>query len=104
MRILQGKLVAMQEWVKATGARVCIVFEGVDSAGKGARSGDNRANQPSRVRAHRLGRPRTPPSQSQMYIQRYIAHFPSAGEVVIFDRSLQHLALALEAVWGNVMA
>ena len=38
MRILQGELVAMQEWVKATGARVCIVFEGVDRAGKGARS------------------------------------------------------------------
>jgi polyphosphate kinase len=35
MRVLQGELVAMQEWVKATGARVCIVFEGVDSAGKG---------------------------------------------------------------------
>ena len=58
MRILQGELVAMQEWVKATGARVCIVFEGVDQRGQGGHDpADHRANEPAGVQAHRPARP-----------------------------------------------
>ena len=76
MRVLQGELVAMQEWVKATGARVCIVFEGVDSAGKGGTIRRITERTSPRVFKH-IALP-TPDERekSQMYIQRYIAHFP----------------------------
>ena len=99
MRRLQGELVAMQEWVKATGARVCIVFEGVDSAGKGGTIQRITERTSPRVFKH-VALP-APDSrvQSQMYIQRYIDHFPSAGEVVIFDRSWYNRA-GVEPVLG----
>src|SRR5947209_12149739 len=87
MRVLQGELVAMQEWVKATGARVCIVFEGVDSAGKGGTIRRITERTSPRVFKHIALPAPDARTKSQMYIQRYIAHFPSAGEVVIFDRS-----------------
>src|SRR3954464_14638688 len=79
---LQGELVAMQEWVKATGAKVCIVFEGRDTAGKGGtikRIVDRVRPRVFRVLA--LPAP-TDREKTQMYIQRYLAHFPAAGEVV----------------------
>src|SRR5205807_4707820 len=99
MRVLQGELVAMQEWVKATGARVCIVFEGVDSAGKGGTIRRITERTSPRVFKHIALPAPDARTKSQMYIQRYIAHFPSAGEVVIFDRSWYNRA-GVEPVMG----
>jgi polyphosphate kinase 2 len=96
---LQGELVAMQEWVKASGAKVCVVFEGRDTAGKGGtikRITDRVSPRVFRVVA--LPTP-TEREKSQMYAQRYITHFPSAGEVVIFDRSWYNRA-GVEPVMG----
>ena len=87
MRRLQGELVAMQEWVKGTGAKVCIVFEGLDSAGKGGTIRRITERTSPRVFKHIALPTPTEREKSQMYIQRYIAHFPAAGEVAIFDRS-----------------
>jgi polyphosphate kinase 2 len=99
MRILQGELVAMQEWVKATGARVCVVFEGVDSAGKGGTIRRITERTSPRVFKHIALPAPDARVRSQMYIQRYVAHFPSAGEVVIFDRSWYNRA-GVEPVMG----
>ena len=99
MRILQGELVAMQEWVKATGARVCIVFEGLDSAGKGGTIRRITERTSPRVFKHVALPTPTEREKSQMYVQRYMAHFPSAGEVVIFDRSWYNRA-GVEPVMG----
>ena len=99
MRILQGELVAMQEWVKATGARICIVFEGVDSAGKGGTIRRITERTSPRVFKHIALPAPDARVRSQMYVQRYIAHFPSAGEVVIFDRSWYNRA-GVEPVLG----
>ena len=99
MRVLQGELVAMQEWVKATGARVCIVFEGVDSAGKGGTIKRITDRTSPRVFKHIALPAPDARVKSQMYIQRYMAHFPSAGEVVIFDRSWYNRA-GVEPVLG----
>ena len=99
MRVLQGELVAMQEWVKATGARVCVVFEGVDSAGKGGTIRRITERTSPRVFKHIALPAPDARVKSQMYVQRYIAHFPSAGEVVIFDRSWYNRA-GVEPVMG----
>ena len=99
MRVLQGELVAMQEWVKATGARVCVVFEGVDSAGKGGTIRRITERTSPRVFKHIALPAPDARVKSQMYIQRYMAHFPSAGEVVIFDRSWYNRA-GVEPVMG----
>ncbi len=99
MRILQGELVAMQEWVKATGAKVCIVFEGLDSAGKGGTIRRITERTSPRVFKHVALPVPTEREKSQMYIQRYIEHFPAAGEVVIFDRSWYNRA-GVELVLG----
>src|SRR4051812_42576614 len=87
MRRLHGELVAMQEWVKATGAKVAIVFEGRDTAGKGGTIKRITERVSPRVfKVVALSAP-TERERSQMYVQRYMSHFPAAGEVVIFDRS-----------------
>ena len=99
MRVLQGELVAMQEWVKSTGARVCVVFEGVDSAGKGGTIRRITERTSPRVFKHIALPAPDERVRSQMYVQRYIAHFPSAGEVVIFDRSWYNRA-GVEPVMG----
>jgi len=99
MRVLQGELVAMQEWVKATGAKVCIVFEGLDSAGKGGTIRRITERTSPRVFKHIALPTPTEREKSQMYVQRYIAHFPSAGEVAIFDRSWYNRA-GVEPVMG----
>jgi polyphosphate kinase len=99
MRILQGELVAMQEWVKTTGARVCILFEGVDSAGKGGTIRRITERTSPRVFKHIALPAPDARVKSQMYVQRYIAHFPSAGEVAIFDRSWYNRA-GVELVLG----
>jgi len=99
MRLLHGELVAMQEWVKATGAKVCIVFEGRDTAGKGGTIKRITERVSPRVfRVVALSAP-TEREKSQMYIQRYLPHFPAAGEVVIFDRSWYNRA-GVEPVMG----
>ena len=87
LRKLHGELVAMQEWVKATGAKVCIVFEGRDTAGKGGTiKAITERVSPRVFRVVALPAP-TEREKSQMYLQRYVPHFPAGGEVVIFDRS-----------------
>src|SRR5262245_61237253 len=73
MRLLQGELVAMQEWVKATGAKICIVFEGLDSAGKGGTIRRITERTSPRVFKHIALPTPTEREKSQMYIQRYIA-------------------------------
>jgi polyphosphate kinase 2 len=99
MRRLHGELVAMQEWVRATGAKVCIVFEGRDTAGKGGTIKRIVERVSPRVfKVVALSAP-TERERSQMYIQRYIQHFPAAGEVVIFDRSWYNRA-GVERVMG----
>jgi polyphosphate kinase 2 len=99
MARLQGELVALQEWVKSSGAKILIVFEGRDTAGKGGtikRITDRVSPRVFRVVA--LTAP-TEREKSQMYIQRYIQHFPAAGEVAIFDRSWYNRA-GVERVMG----
>jgi polyphosphate kinase 2 len=99
MQRLHGELVAMQEWVKASGAKVCIVFEGRDTAGKGGTIKRITERVSPRVfRVVALPAP-TERERSQMYVQRYISHFPAAGEVVIFDRSWYNRA-GVERVMG----
>ena len=99
MRLLHGELVAMQEWVKSSGAKICIVFEGRDTAGKGGTI--KRITERVSPRVFRIVALPAPTAreQSQMYIQRYIQHFPAAGEVVIFDRSWYNRA-GVERVMG----
>jgi polyphosphate kinase 2 len=99
MTRLHGELVAMQEWVKATGAKVCIVFEGRDTAGKGGTIKRITERVSPRVfKVVALSAP-TEREKSQMYIQRYLPHFPAGGEVVIFDRSWYNRA-GVERVMG----
>ena len=99
MRVLHGELVAMQEWVKASGAKICIVFEGRDTAGKGGTIKRITERVSPRVfRVVALSAP-TEREKSQMYVQRYLPHFPAAGEVVIFDRSWYNRA-GVEPVLG----
>jgi polyphosphate kinase len=96
---LQGELVRLQEWVVREGLKVCIVFEGRDTAGKGGvikRLTERVSPRVFRVVA--LPKP-TDREKSQMYIQRYLPHFPAAGEVVIFDRSWYNRA-GVERVMG----
>ncbi len=99
MRRLHGELVAMQEWVKRTGAKICVVFEGRDTAGKGGTI--KRITERVSPRVFRVVALPAPDDRekSQMYIQRYIPHLPAAGEVVIFDRSWYNRA-GVELVMG----
>ena len=79
MRVLHGELVAMQEWVKTSGAKICVVFEGRDTAGKGGTIKRITERVSPRVfRVVALPAP-TEREKSQMYIQRYLPHFPAAG-------------------------
>lgn len=87
LRKLQAELCALQDWVKHKGLRVIIVFEGRDGAGKGGtiRALTERVS-PRVFRVVALPAP-SDREKTQMYLQRYMAHFPAAGEIVIFDRS-----------------
>ena len=99
LRRLQAELCKLQDWVKHKGLRVMIVFEGRDAAGKG---GTIRAiTERVSPRVFRLAALPAPSDRekSQMYMQRYMAHFPSAGEIVIFDRSWYNRA-GVERVMG----
>ncbi|QIG38481.1 polyphosphate kinase 2 [Microbacterium sp. 4R-513] len=99
LKKLHVELVKLQEWVKHEGVKVCIVFEGRDGAGKGGviKAITERVS-PRVFRVVALPAP-TERELSQMYIQRYISHFPAAGEVVIFDRSWYNRA-GVERVMG----
>jgi polyphosphate kinase len=96
---LQGELVKLQEWIRAEGARLVIVFEGRDAAGKG--STIKRVTQYLNPRVARIAALPAPTERerSQWYFQRYIAHLPAAGEVVLFDRSWYNRA-GVEKVMG----
>jgi polyphosphate kinase len=96
---LHVELVKLQRWVVAKGLKVCIVFEGRDGAGKGGciKAITERVS-PRVFRVVALPAP-TERQKSQMYIQRYIEHFPAAGEIVIFDRSWYNRA-GVERVMG----
>jgi polyphosphate kinase 2 (PPK2 family) len=87
LRKLQVELCHLQEWVKAKGLKVIIVFEGRDTAGKGGTIKALTERVSPRVfRVVALPAP-SDRQKTQLYMQRYVEHFPAAGEVVIFDRS-----------------
>lgn len=96
---LQAELVKVQQWVRHTGARVVVIFEGRDAAGKGGTI--KRISEylsPRIVRIAALPTP-TEREKGQWYYQRYVAHLPAAGEVVLFDRSWYNRA-GVEKVMG----
>lgn len=96
---LHVELVKLQEWVKASGAKICVVFEGRDGAGKGGviKAIMERVS-PRTFRVIALPPP-TEREKSQMYMQRYVPHLPAAGEIAIFDRSWYNRA-GVERVMG----
>ena len=99
LKKLQVELVKLQEWVKVSGAKICVVFEGRDTAGKGGvikRITERVSPRVFRVVA--LSAP-TDREKSQMYFQRYIPHLPAAGGGVLFDRSWYNRA-GVERVMG----
>src|SRR6266481_9719276 len=84
---LQAELCKLQDWVKHKGLRVIVIFEGRDAAGKGGTiKAITERVSPRVFRVVALPSP-SDREKSQMYLQRYVQHFPAAGEVVIFDRS-----------------
>jgi len=96
---LHVELVKLQQWVVRKGLKVCIVFEGRDGAGKGGTiKAITERVSPRIFRVVALPAP-TEREKSQMYVQRYIPHFPAAGEIVIFDRSWYNRA-GVERVMG----
>ena len=96
---LQVELVKMQEWVKHEGLRVVVIFEGRDAAGKGGViKRITESLNPRICRVVALGRP-TEREKTSWYFQRYVAHLPSAGEIVLFDRSWYNRA-GVERVMG----
>jgi len=99
LKKLQARLCTLQEWVVAKGLRVMVVFEGRDAAGKGGTI--NAITERVSPRVYRRVALPAPSDRekSQMYIQRYMAHFPAAGEIVIFDRSWYNRA-GVEYVMG----
>ena len=99
LRRLQTKLVEMQEWIRTTGAKVVIVFEGRDAAGKGGVIHRIMDRVSPRVFRHVALPAPTEREKSQLYAQRYMKEMPAAGELTIFDRSWYNRAL-VEHVMG----
>ena len=99
LRALQVELTQMQAWVTKTGYRAIVIFEGRDAAGKGGviKAISQRVS-PRVFRVVALPAP-SDREKSQLYIQRYVQHFPAAGEIVIFDRSWYNRA-GVEVVMG----
>jgi polyphosphate kinase 2 len=99
LRELQTELCHLQEWVKATGARVILLFEGRDTAGKGGiiKAITERVS-PRVFRVVALPAP-SEREKTQVFVQRYFAHFPAGGEIVVFDRSWYNRA-GVEYVMG----
>ncbi|MDE4912134.1 MULTISPECIES: polyphosphate kinase 2 [unclassified Methylobacterium] len=99
LRALQVQLCHLQDWVRRSGARIVVVFEGRDAAGKGGTIKALTERVSPRVfRVAALPAP-SDRQKTQMFIQRYIEHFPAAGEIVIFDRSWYNRA-GVERVMG----
>ena len=96
---LQVELTRLQSWVQATGARVIVVFEGRDTAGKGGVISRITARTSPRVFRHVALPAPSDREKTQLYLQRYIAHFPAAGEIILFDRSWYNRA-GVERVMG----
>ncbi|MCG4273703.1 polyphosphate kinase 2 [Acetobacter senegalensis] len=96
---LQGELVKLQDWVKATGHRLVVIFEGRDAAGKGGAI--KRITQRLNPRICRVAALPAPNDRerTQWYFQRYVSHLPAAGEMVLFDRSWYNRA-GVERVMG----
>jgi polyphosphate kinase len=99
LKRLQGELVKLQYWVKDKGLRIIVVFEGRDAAGKGGII--KRITERVSPRVFRVVALPTPSERekTQMYMQRYVTHFPAAGEIVLFDRSWYNRA-GVERVMG----
>src|SRR5271168_5514485 len=99
LRRLQVELCALQDWVKQKGLRIVVIFEGRDAAGKGGtiKAITDRVS-PRVFRVVALPAPSSR-EKTQMYFQRYIPHFPAAGEIIIFDRSWYNRA-GVEYVMG----
>ncbi len=96
---LQEELVKMEEWVYASGARIAVVFEGRDAAGKGGAIKRMTEHMNPRITKHvALPKP-TEREASQWYFQRYVQHLPAAGEIALFDRSWYNRA-GVERVLG----
>jgi polyphosphate kinase 2 len=99
LKKLHVELVKLQEWVRHEGKKICIVFEGRDGAGKGGTiKAITERVSPRIFRVVALPAP-SDREKSQLYIQRYIQHFPAAGEITIFDRSYYNRA-GVERVMG----
>jgi polyphosphate kinase 2 len=99
LKKLHVELVKLQEWTKHTGAKICIIFEGRDGAGKGGTIKALTERVSPRVfRVVALAAP-TEREKSQMYVQRYLPHLPAAGEIVVLDRSWYNRA-GVERVMG----
>ena len=96
---LQVELTRLQTWVQATGARIIVVFEGRDTAGKGGVISRITARTSPRVYRHVALPAPSDREKTQVYPQRYIAHFPAAGEIILFDRSWYNRA-GVERVMG----
>ena len=93
------ELVSMARWARTTGARIVVIFEGRDTAGKGGAIGAVRGKlNPRQCRTVALSKP-SEDERSQWYFQRYVAHLPYAGEIVLFDRSWYNRA-GVERVMG----
>jgi polyphosphate kinase len=99
LRKLQIELVKLQDWVKVKGKKIVVLFEGRDSAGKGGTI--KRITEPLNHRICRVAALATPTDKekTQWYFQRYVAQLPSAGEIVLFDRSWYNRA-GVERVMG----
>src|ERR1700760_2636861 len=96
---LQVELTRLQTWVQATGARIIVIFEGRDTAGKGGVISRITARTSPRVYRHVALPTPSDREKTQVYAQRYIAHFPAAGEIILFDRSWYNRA-GVERVMG----
>src|SRR5512132_1620856 len=96
---LQVELTHLQTWIQATGARIIVAFEGRDTAGKGGVISRITARTSPRVYRHVALPAPSDREKTQVYIQRYIAHFPAAGEIILFDRSWYNRA-GVERVMG----
>jgi polyphosphate kinase len=96
---LQVELTRLQSWVQATNARIIVVFEGRDTAGKGGVISRITARTNPRVYRHVALPAPSDREKTQVYVQRYIRHFPAAGEIILFDRSWYNRA-GVERVMG----
>src|SRR6266550_4722979 len=96
---LQVELTRLQTWVKDKGARIVVIFEGRDTAGKGGVISRITARTSPRIYRHVALPAPSDREKTQVYMQRYIAHFPAAGEIILFDRSYYNRA-GVERVMG----